>query len=43
MNVDDVMSANARHAAHFSGQGVPGVAARGLVVITCMDSRIEPL
>lgn len=40
---DDVLDANARYAAAFDAQHVPGVAARGLAVICCMDSRIEPL
>ncbi|MCW2571898.1 MAG: carbonic anhydrase [Frankiales bacterium] len=40
---DDVLSANAAYAEHFDGQGRPGRAARGLAVVTCMDSRISPL
>ncbi|MEO6203812.1 MAG: carbonic anhydrase [Mycobacteriales bacterium] len=45
MNVDfeDVLAANAQYAARFDAPYQPGVAARGLAVITCMDSRIEPL
>jgi carbonic anhydrase len=39
----DVMAANARYAASFHGLGLGGRAARGLAVITCMDSRIDPL
>jgi carbonic anhydrase len=42
-NFDDVLAANERYAETFQSQGVPGVAARGLAVICCMDSRIEPL
>jgi len=40
---DDVLAANARYAEHFSDAGIPGQAARGLAVVTCMDSRISPL
>jgi carbonic anhydrase len=40
---DDVLSANAVYAEHFHSAGRPGKAARGLAVVTCMDSRISPL
>ena len=40
---DDVLSANADYAKTFADAGTPGVAARGLAVVTCMDSRINPL
>jgi len=40
---DDLLAANAGYAARFSGARLQGRAARGLAVITCMDSRIEPL
>ena len=40
---DDVLSANADYAEHFQDPGRPGKAARGLAVVTCMDSRISPL
>ena len=40
---DDVLEANAEYAAQFSDSGLPGRAARGLAVVTCMDSRISPL
>src|SRR6059058_5639675 len=39
----DVLAANAEYARRFRLQGVPAMAARGLAVVTCMDSRIEPL
>jgi carbonic anhydrase len=39
----DVLAANAEYAASFHGLGLGGRAARGLAVITCMDSRIDPL
>lgn len=40
---DDVLAANLGYADRFSYDGIPGRAARGLAVVTCMDSRIEPL
>jgi carbonic anhydrase len=40
---DDVLAANADYAATFESTGRPGQAARGLAVVTCMDSRIDPL
>ena len=40
---DDVLSANAAYAERFTDHGRPGRAARGLAVVTCMDSRISPL
>lgn len=40
---DDVLAANAAYARNFSRRGMSGVAARGLAVLTCMDSRIDPL
>ena len=39
----DVVAANAQYAQHFTGMNLGGRAARGLAVITCMDSRIDPL
>ncbi|MDQ6874197.1 MAG: carbonic anhydrase [Actinomycetota bacterium] len=39
----DVLSANAEYADQFTDAGRPGRAARGLAVVTCMDSRISPL
>jgi carbonic anhydrase len=39
----DVLEGNAAYAGHFPGTGLSGRAARGLAVVTCMDSRIEPL
>lgn len=43
MDFDDVLTANAQYADNFDAPQLPGVAARGLAVIICMDSRIEPL
>jgi carbonic anhydrase len=40
---DDVLGANAAYAAQFTDTGRPARAARGLAVVTCMDSRISPL
>jgi carbonic anhydrase len=39
----DVLAANDAYADGFALAGLPAVAARGLAVLTCMDSRIEPL
>jgi carbonic anhydrase len=40
---DDVLTANIRYGEGFVDAGIPGKAARGLAVVTCMDSRISPL
>ncbi|GAA1783232.1 carbonic anhydrase [Streptomonospora arabica] len=40
---DDLFTANDAYAADFRLSGLAPVAARGLAVVTCMDSRIEPL
>jgi carbonic anhydrase len=40
---NDVLTANAAYVESFQHNGTPGVAARGLAVVTCMDSRISPL
>ncbi|WP_432561040.1 beta-class carbonic anhydrase [Kineococcus sp. SYSU DK003] len=39
----DVLTANQQYAKTFADTGRPGVAGVGLAVLTCMDSRIEPL
>ncbi|MFL5953430.1 MAG: beta-class carbonic anhydrase [Gaiellaceae bacterium] len=39
----DVMTANAAYARGFDRRGLSPQAARGLAVLTCMDSRIDPL
>lgn len=39
---DDLLEANASFAATFTDAGRPARAARGLAVITCMDSRVDP-
>ena len=40
---DDLLEANRRYRTHFHDSGVAGKAARGLAVVTCIDSRIDPL
>jgi carbonic anhydrase len=40
---EDVLAANEGYAARFTSGDLAGRAARGLAVVTCMDSRIEPL
>lgn len=39
----DLLEANARYAADFTLSGFDGVAKAGVAVVTCMDSRIDPL
>jgi len=40
---DDLLGANARYRSDFHDSGVAGKAAKGLAVVTCIDSRIDPL
>jgi carbonic anhydrase len=40
---DDLLAANREFAASFALAGFDGVAHRGVAVVTCMDSRIDPL
>lgn len=40
---DDLLEANQRYQEEFHDSGVAGRAAKGLAVITCIDSRIDPL
>jgi carbonic anhydrase len=40
---DDLLAENRRYASRFSLQGLPSRAAKGFGLLTCMDSRIEPL
>jgi carbonic anhydrase len=40
---DDVLEANRRYQAAFHDTGLQGTAAKGLAVLTCIDSRIDPL
>ncbi|TRZ87618.1 MAG: carbonic anhydrase [Streptomycetaceae bacterium] len=39
----DLLSANAGFATSFQGSNLTGSAAKGLAIVTCMDSRISPL
>jgi carbonic anhydrase len=39
----DVIAANQEYALHYASPELSGTAARGLAVVTCMDSRIDPL
>lgn len=39
----DVIAANEEYALHYASPELSGTAARGLAVVTCMDSRIDPL
>lgn len=39
----DVLEANDRYAREFALRGIAPEARRGLAVVTCMDSRIDPL
>lgn len=40
---EDVLAANAQHAEGYAGSDLTGRAARGLAIVTCIDSRIDPL
>jgi carbonic anhydrase len=40
---DDLFEANRRYQNEFHDSGVAGKAAKGLAVLTCIDSRIDPL
>ena len=40
---DDLLEANRRYRTEFHDSGVKGIAAKGLAVLTCIDSRIDPL
>ncbi|HYP46191.1 MAG TPA: carbonic anhydrase [Propionibacteriaceae bacterium] len=40
---DDLLARNRGYADRFSSDGFDGVAHAGVAVLTCMDSRIEPL
>ncbi|MGJ6979034.1 beta-class carbonic anhydrase [Aestuariimicrobium soli] len=42
-NFDDLLAANETYAAGFSDGGFDGIARAGVAIVTCMDSRIEPL
>ena len=40
---DDLLTRNRGYVARFSRNGFDGIAHAGVAVVTCMDSRIEPL
>jgi carbonic anhydrase len=40
---DDILKANQKYAETFDQGGFDGVAHAGIAVVTCMDSRIDPL
>jgi carbonic anhydrase len=40
---DDLLAANAAFAERFTLGGFDGIAHRGVAIVTCMDSRIDPL
>ena len=40
---DDLLDANRRYRASFRDPGLTGRAVKGLAVLTCIDSRIDPL
>ena len=40
---DDLLAANRAYASTFSMSGFDGVARAGVALVTCMDSRIDPL
>ena len=40
---DDLLQANAQYAKNFPYRGLPGALAHGLLIVTCMDSRLDTL
>jgi len=40
---DDLLQANRTYLSQFRLAGIPAPAAKGFALVTCMDSRIEPL
>jgi carbonic anhydrase len=43
IDFDDLLAANADFAADFQYGGFDGIARAGVALVTCMDSRIDPL
>lgn len=43
MHFDDVLKANEEFTGSYNSSHLTGRAARGLAIVTCMDSRIDPL
>jgi carbonic anhydrase len=42
-NFDDLLAANREFAATFDLSGFDGIAHAGVAIVTCMDSRLDPL
>jgi carbonic anhydrase len=42
-NFADLLAANETYAANFTKEELTGFAKKGLAIVTCMDSRIDPL
>ena len=40
---DDLLAANKEFATKFTSENLTGTAVKGLAIVTCMDSRIDPL
>jgi carbonic anhydrase len=40
---DDLLAANQTYAENFTESGLAGAARAGVAIVTCMDSRIDPL
>lgn len=43
MTFSDLLAANRAYSARFHPPGMTGVAQAGIAIVTCMDSRIDPL
>ena len=43
MSFEDLLANNAHYADEFTDGGFDGIAKAGVAMVTCMDSRIEPL
>ena len=43
MSFDEILAANQEFQKSFQSQDLTGFAVKGLAIVTCMDSRIEPL
>lgn len=43
MSFDDLLAANRTYVSEFPHHGFDGIARRGVLMVTCMDSRIDPL
>ena len=43
MSFDDLLANNATYASTFTDGNFDGVARAGVAIVTCMDSRLQPL